>query len=128
MQEPTKANAIRLDIPRRLYLLPCVATTLGFSFGLLRGSRRASLRFLAENAHRQPTTIRGWYLYNKTKNYKVFLAGLRGGGKEAARLGVVGLGWVGLEEACVRTGHGCDEWREVVAGGGTGAIMAALCE
>jgi hypothetical protein len=51
--------------------------------GMIRGGRTAGLRFLAENAHNPPKTLKGWYFYNKTKNYRMMWAGLREGAKGA---------------------------------------------
>jgi hypothetical protein len=121
-------TAIHVNIPPRIYLLPTVATAVGICLGAIRGSREESLRFLAENAHRRPTTVQGWYFYNKTKNYRVLLAGLKGSGREAAKLGGIALGWVGLEEGCRRIGGEVEEWSAVVAGGGTAAVVSGICE
>lgn len=118
--------AIRIDIPQRYYLLPGAAVLTGVTIGLFRGSRAASLRFLAENAHRTPRTVRGWYLYNKTKNYRVLLGGLKEAGAHAARLGLTAAGWVAIEEGCSRVG--LDEVREMAAGLGTGTLFGAVCE
>ncbi|KIP07028.1 hypothetical protein PHLGIDRAFT_55545, partial [Phlebiopsis gigantea 11061_1 CR5-6] len=93
----SKPSPIRVTIPERLYLLPGAAIILGTTIGLFRGSRRASLRFLAENVHRPPTTVQGWYFYNKTKNYRVIMGGLKEAGLEAARLGTTAAGWVCFE-------------------------------
>ncbi|KAF8633677.1 hypothetical protein AX15_001288 [Amanita polypyramis BW_CC] len=54
-----KKRAIRLAVPRRFYLVPGAALTVGVAIGLVRGGRTASLRFLAENVHRPPTTVQG---------------------------------------------------------------------
>ncbi|CDO71317.1 hypothetical protein BN946_scf184908.g74 [Trametes cinnabarina] len=116
--------AVRITIPERYYLLPGAAILVGTTIGLFRGSRTASLRFLAENAHRPPRTVRGWYLYNKTKNYRVLLGGLKGAGADATKLGLTAAGWVMLEEGCTRLG--LDDAREVAAGLGTGALFGAV--
>ncbi|RPD67284.1 hypothetical protein L226DRAFT_608493, partial [Lentinus tigrinus ALCF2SS1-7] len=117
-------NAIRIDIPRRYYLLPGAAVLTGITIGLFRGSRAASLRFLAENAHRTPRTVRGWYLYNKSKNYRVLLGGLKAAGADATKLGLTAAGWVAVEEGC--THLGLDDVREVAAGLGTGMLFGAM--
>lgn len=117
--------AIHINIPRRYYLLPGAAVLTGISIGLFRGSRTASLRFLAENAHRPPKTVRGWYLYNKTKNYRVLLGGLKEAGADATKLGLTAAAWVALEEGC--TTLGLDDFREVAAGLGTGTLLGAVC-
>jgi hypothetical protein len=55
-----ESSSISLHLPPRLLVLPPVALALGAFVGLSRGGSRARLRFLAENAHRQPTTVQGW--------------------------------------------------------------------
>jgi hypothetical protein len=84
------------------------------------------MRFLAENVHRPPTTVQGWYFYNKTKNYKVMLGGLKGAGMDSLRLGLAGLGWVGAEEAADRLGYGNvkESWAGLVSAG----AFSAICE
>ncbi len=124
--EHDELAAVRIDIPERFYLLPGAALIVGTTIGLYRGSRTASLRFLAENAHRAPKTVRGWYLYNKTKNYRVLLGGLKGAGADASKLGLTAAAWVFIEEGCTRTG--LDDVREVAAGLGTGMLFGAVCE
>lgn len=120
--------AIRLTIPPRYYLLPGAAILVGTTLGLRRGARTASLQFLAENAHRPPTTVQGWYFYNKTKNYRVLMAGLKEAGKEAIKLGATATVWVALEEGCGRLGGGVEDVSEVVAGAGTAGVFAGVCE
>lgn len=119
-------EAIRLIIPREYYLLPGFMATVGATIGLFRGTQTASLQFLAENAHRAPTTLQGWYFYNKTKNYRMILGGLRQGGADGLRMGLTGLGWVAFEEGMRRTG--LDEVREIGAGIGTAGTFSAVCE
>ncbi|KAK2466523.1 hypothetical protein APHAL10511_002165 [Amanita phalloides] len=117
------AKAIRLNIPARVYLVPGAAFTIGAAIGLVREGRRAALRFLAENVHRPPTTVQGWYFYNKSKNYKVMLGGLKGGVAEGGRVAVVGAGWVVLEEGLERMGWGTV--KEMGAGMGTACVFSA---
>lgn len=122
---PTK-NSIHLTIPPRFYLVPGTAVIVGTAIGLIRGSQTASLQFLAENVHRPPTTVQGWYFYNKTKNYKVLLGGLKGAGKEASKLAMVALGWMSIEEGLERVGWG--QAKEVGAAVGTAGMFSAVCE
>jgi len=119
-------NAVHLTIPREYFTLPMAMVVGGSFIGMFRGGRQESWRFLAENAHRPPTTVQGWYFYNKTKNYRVMLAGLKGGGVDGLRLGLTGLGWVAFEELMRRIG--LDDIREIAAGTGTGALFALLCK
>ncbi|THH20140.1 hypothetical protein EW146_g1172 [Bondarzewia mesenterica] len=116
--------SIHVEVPPRLYIVPGTAMVVGTALGLVRGSRMAGLRFLAENAHRPPTTIKGWYLYNKTKNYRMMLAGLQEAGKEAGKLGFTAIGWVTFEEGLKRMGWG--EVSEIGAGVGTAALFAGV--
>ena len=116
-------TAIRVNIPQRVLLVPGTAFIVGSAIGLVRGGRRASLRFLAENAHRPPKTVEGWYFYNKTKNYRVMLGGMKGAGMEGSRLCGIALCYVGLERVI--------PWRtmkEIGAGVGTGAVFSLVCE
>lgn len=121
-----KREPIRLNIPTRFLHVPTTAFVVGSAIGMMRGGRVASLRFLAENAHRPPTTVQGWYFYKKTKNYKVMLGALKGAGREGGLLTLLALGYVAMEEGLERSG-----WRgvkEIGAGCGTGAVFSLLCE
>ncbi|KAH9844205.1 uncharacterized protein C8Q71DRAFT_866317 [Rhodofomes roseus] len=108
-------RTIRLNVPPHVYILPGGAFILGGMIGLRRGARTASMQFLAENAHRPPTTVQGWYFYNKTKNYRVLMAGLKEAGRDAARLtATVGV-FVAVSEACDYLGGLWGEVREVAS-------------
>ncbi|GHJ89090.1 hypothetical protein NliqN6_5492 [Naganishia liquefaciens] len=87
-----------VHIPRRLLILPPTAVVLGALIGMSRGGSRARLRFLAENAHRQPTTIQGWYFYTKTRNYRILFGSLREGSKTGLTLGAATALYVLSEE------------------------------
>lgn len=113
-------------IHSRYFMLPVSAAVVGTVIGAVRGSRMAGLRFLAENAHRPPTTIRGWYLYNKTKNYRRIAAGLKHGGGDALRLGVTTLAWVGIEDGLERCGQPWTETRELGASIGTAMAFSSV--
>jgi hypothetical protein len=52
--------------------IPLTGFTFGFGTGLYQSAKRSSLVFMAENAHRRPDTVQGWYFYNKTKVSSVF--------------------------------------------------------
>lgn len=47
-------------IPSSVVLIVPSAGALGLMIGIARGAQQARLQFLAENAHRPPTTVRGW--------------------------------------------------------------------
>lgn len=121
-------EAIHVNIPPRLYQVPGTALVVGTVIGTVRGWRKEGLRFLAENAHRAPTTLRGWYFYKKTKNYRMMLGGLAEGGRQGLKLSTTAIGWVTIEESIRRFGHGLEEAAEVGAGVGTGALFGLVCE
>ncbi|ORY32574.1 hypothetical protein BCR39DRAFT_522937 [Naematelia encephala] len=80
------SDSSQLTIPTTLLILPPTAAILGFIIGVRRGGSRARLRFLAENAHRAPKTVQGWYFYTKTRNYKMAHGAINYGLKYAAVL------------------------------------------
>lgn len=123
---PQKPEPIRININPRYYQIPGAALLVGTAIGVARGSRRAGLRFQAENAHRPPKTLQGWYYYKKTKNYRMMLGGLQQGGKTASQLGLTAVAWVGMEEACIRCG--LEDFRELGAGLITSGLFSALCK
>jgi hypothetical protein len=59
-ETPEPAHTPHISVPSNLIILPSVAGVVGFLLGARRGGAAARLRFLAENAHRQPTTVQGW--------------------------------------------------------------------
>ncbi|GAA6058567.1 hypothetical protein JCM10212_007006 [Sporobolomyces blumeae] len=88
-------------------LIPTSAFVFGFTSGLVSKSKLAAKQFLAENAHRLPTTVQGWYFYQKTKNYRVLFSAVKGGLLTGWRLALWTSAFVGLEEAfdrAIRTG------------------------
>lgn len=91
-------DQIVIGVRQDLILIPLSSFIIGFVSGLLTQSRLAGRQFLAENAHRLPTTVQGWYFYTKTKNYRVMYGGITGGLKTGARLGAWTVVFVGLQE------------------------------
>lgn len=47
-------------VPKNMLVFAGNAAVVGFFVGARRGARNAQTRYLAENAHRQPTTVKGW--------------------------------------------------------------------
>lgn len=87
-----------MHLPPNLLSIPALSTLVGFISGLASSAQLSSLQFTAENAHRQPRTLRGWYFYQKTKNYKVIWAGVKGGLRKGGLLGGWTTAFVGLQE------------------------------
>ncbi|GAA5942363.1 uncharacterized protein JCM15063_002982 [Sporobolomyces koalae] len=116
-------------------LIPTAAFAFGFTSGLVSASKLASKQFLAENAHRLPTTVQGWYFYQKTKNYRVLFAAMKGGLVTGGRLGA----WTGLfvvaqdavervlKTGLMHSGTGDDSSKvKTFAGGAAGTGLAAI--
>ncbi|SNX83201.1 uncharacterized protein MEPE_01907 [Melanopsichium pennsylvanicum] len=78
-------------------VLPSTAFGLGLVSGMMTSGKRAGLVFMAENAHRLPDTVQGWYFYSKTKNYKVLLGAAKGGLRQGVRLGIWTTGFCLVE-------------------------------
>ncbi|KAL1676444.1 hypothetical protein EV122DRAFT_267021 [Schizophyllum commune] len=123
---PIEDARVRLPFPDRLWIVPLGASVLGTLIGIRRGARHASLQYRAENAHRPPRTVGGWYFYHKTKNYKVILGALSQGGRTGPLVGAIAGTYVFLEELVERAGWG--DVKAIAAGLGTSAAVSAVCE
>lgn len=55
IRDPDSLGGLRRD----LTLIPLSSFVVGFTSGLLSSSRLSARQFLAENAHRLPTTVQG---------------------------------------------------------------------
>lgn len=90
----------RMSLPfgMRLPLATTLSFVAGMTLGLSHGSQTAGLRFRAENAHRLPTSPTGWYLYHKSKNYHMALAGVKEGLKMGARVSFWTASFFSIEE------------------------------
>ncbi|PWN42681.1 hypothetical protein IE81DRAFT_323237 [Ceraceosorus guamensis] len=99
-----------------LATIPTTAFLLGFAAGAYNNASKAGLVFMAENAHRRPDTVQGWFFYNKTKNYKVVLAAGKGGARTGLRLGLWTFAFLALEKG----------WREVRLWTGVGASQQTI--
>ncbi|BEJ11978.1 hypothetical protein CspHIS471_0204380 [Cutaneotrichosporon sp. HIS471] len=87
-----------ITVPSAMLASTPMAMAIGFFLGARRGAVKARLQFLAENAHRQPTTIQGWYFYTKTRNYRVFFAACKYGARYSLGLGAAALAFTTAEE------------------------------
>ncbi|KAL1744397.1 hypothetical protein HDZ31DRAFT_38762 [Schizophyllum fasciatum] len=121
---PVEDARVRLPFPDRLWIVPLGSSVLGTLIGLRRGARHASLQYRAENAHRPPRTVGGWYFYHKTKNYRVILGALRQGGRTGPLVGAIAGTYVFLEDLVERAGWG--DVRAIAAGLGTSAAVSAV--
>ncbi|TPX72102.1 hypothetical protein SpCBS45565_g00482 [Spizellomyces sp. 'palustris'] len=88
----------------------------GFMTGFYLGGRHRSYQFLAENAHRMPKTVAGWYYYHKYKNYEIAHFGFKSGFKYAGRFGAISAGF-GASEALLEALTGRESWVNTVGAG-----------
>lgn len=120
----------RLGIPidRRLNYTALGGLSAGMTIGLAQGSRMSSYRFRAENAHRFPTSAKGWYQYHRNKNYAVMLGGIKEGTKLGLRLGSATMAFCLFEETVDYMRHyQRDFLSTVTAGLSLSGIYSLLC-
>ncbi|KAJ3089803.1 hypothetical protein HK102_005469 [Quaeritorhiza haematococci] len=70
----------------------------GFVSGAYIGGSRRGLQFLAENAHRLPRTVGGWYQYHRHKQHEMIHAAMMSGFKYGARFGVISATFCTVEQ------------------------------
>lgn len=75
---------LHLSPQDRLQVVATIGGTIGAALGLYEGIKLSSLRYLAENAHRLPKNVGGWYFYHKKKNYVMITNGC----KQAVKTGM----------------------------------------
>lgn len=109
----------RLGLPPalRVFALASSAALIGGLAGLAHGWRTASLRYLASNSHRLPTTYNGWFFYHKRKMYYCLKQGMMLGFSTGVKLGSFVGCIFGIEA-------GLDKLRGVIDFGNT---MMAIC-
>lgn len=82
-------SAERFGMHPLLRLPAFLIATAGITLplGAYQGAKIAGLRYLAENSHRLPANVQGWYFYHKRKNYVMIFSSM----KECARFTAAGL-------------------------------------
>ncbi len=70
----------------RVSIILASASLIGGVAGTYDGTKKSSLQFLAENAHRLPTSMKGWYFYHKRKNYVLVRNGMIQGAKTSLKV------------------------------------------
>lgn len=116
----------RLSTPpvARLFLYTLSSSLLTFFLGAISGGKKTSYQFLAENAHRLPTTHQGWYFYHKTKNYRVMFGGIKSGFRYASRTMIWTLLYTGTETVLDRARGTIDCLNSTTAALSTAAIFS----
>lgn len=115
-----------LDTKPRLIFMTGLGSFWGFCMGSFLGGRQSGLQYLAENAHRLPTTVQGWYFYHKTKNYRVMLGGIKRGMQYAGRTGGLCLLYGTIEAGYDRIRGEADILNSLSAGVTTGLLFSAM--
>ena len=113
LAEPKSVSANRLSLPFPIRLSYAVmgGFATGLFLGLSHGSKASGMRFRAENAHRFPTTQKGWYLYHKSKNYHMMLGGIKDGFKLGPKLSLWAGSLLVIEESVDRArGQGQEDF------------------
>ncbi|KAK3829173.1 MAG: hypothetical protein J3Q66DRAFT_257555, partial [Benniella sp.] len=117
-------NRIGLEPMKRITLITASASFWGFVLGGIIGSRQSGMQYLAENAHRLPKNMEGWYFYHKRKNYRMMFGALRKGAVYSAKTGaLVGLFEI-LEASADFYRGGADMFNSMMAGIASGAVFS----
>jgi hypothetical protein len=69
-------SRLSIPAPLRIPMASALSFFVGFTLGTARGGKSAGLQFRAEHAHKLPTSMKGWYLYHKSKNYHMAYGGV----------------------------------------------------
>ena len=128
LAEYKRRHRLGLPLGNRLILASIFGSGIGFILGASHGAKREGLRFRAENAHRLPTSQKGWYFYHKSKNYAAMLGGVKEGARMGLRTGLWVSAFVWLEAAADHNrGYGGqqDFLSTTVAGVTTAALWSA---
>ncbi|KAJ2413042.1 hypothetical protein GGF41_006013 [Coemansia sp. RSA 2531] len=96
---PSPLRRMRMDPIDRLAVTAVVGGGVGAACGGLIGGQLSGRQYLAERAHRLPTTVQGWFFYQKWKNYRVILGAMRGAAKYATRVGACVMAFATVEMA-----------------------------
>ncbi|QPG73864.1 hypothetical protein FOA43_001179 [Brettanomyces nanus] len=109
----------RLGLPPvlRVALLGGSAGLIGGVGGLIHGWQTASLKYLASNSHRLPTTYNGWFFYHRRKMYFCLKQSMATGFKTGMRLGTF-VGFMFGIEAVLDKSRGVTDF---------GNTMMAVC-
>ncbi|KAF9337913.1 hypothetical protein BGZ91_009180, partial [Linnemannia elongata] len=119
-------NRIGLEPMKRILLITASASFWGFMLGGVIGSRQSGMQYLAENAHRLPKNMEGWYFYHKKKNYRMIWGALKKGAVYSSKTGaMVGLFEV-LEASLDFYRGGADLFNSMGAGVASGGFFSAI--
>ncbi|ODQ77561.1 hypothetical protein BABINDRAFT_163299 [Babjeviella inositovora NRRL Y-12698] len=119
----------RFNLPAdaRLPLIAGGVSIWSGCFGFYNGLKAASLKYLAENAHRLPKKKGGWYFYHKRKNHVCYMKGMEAAFKNLARTNILVVGGLFGTEALLDKARGqIDFLNTTVAAVAAGATYGGL--
>lgn len=115
-----------MPVSARLLTTVGLASTFGLFYGIGKGAKLSSLRYLAENAHRLPRTKGTWYFFHKRKNYVVLRDGINYGIVTALKYGGVTALFFGIEAAVDKQREALSWVSTTTAAMSTGLIVSGF--
>ncbi|KAJ2658956.1 hypothetical protein IWW48_003754 [Coemansia sp. RSA 1200] len=88
---------LRMSLNDRLMTMAVVSFGAGALCGGYVGGKHSSRQYLAERAHRLPTTAEGWYFYQKWKNYRTTLGAIKGAARYGAKISACVMAFSAIE-------------------------------
>ena len=114
VSDPNARFGLKPD--QRLPYIAMATFGTGMGIGAFHGSQTASYRFRAENAHRFPTTNKGWFLYHKDKSNLRLVTAVKEGLKMGTKLSAGALAFGFFEETVDKARNDRDFLSTVTAG------------
>ena len=115
--ESSAPPRLGMEVEHRLPYTGVGSFSVGMALGSAYGTKMAAYRFRAENAHRYPTSAKGWYQYHRNKNYAVIVGGVAEGVKVGLKLGTAALAFCLFEETVDQVRHDRRDFLSTVTAG-----------
>ncbi|KAJ1721215.1 hypothetical protein LPJ53_004236 [Coemansia erecta] len=122
----SKYERLRLATDDRIVLMTLVSTGVGALAGGYLGGQLSGRQYLAERAHRLPTTVSGWFFYQKWKNYRVLLGAMKGAVRYGSKIGGCVLAYSSIEAGVDRLVGEVQMFSSVAAGLSTAVGMSLI--
>ncbi|KAJ2228123.1 hypothetical protein IWW45_006738 [Coemansia sp. RSA 485] len=123
---PSRYERLRLETDDRIVLMTLLSSGVGTLCGGYLGGQLSGRKYLAERAHRLPNTVKGWYFYQKWKNYRVMLGAMKGAMRYGAKVGGCVLAYTSIEAMVDRVVGEAQVMSSVVAGLGSAVGMSVI--
>ncbi|KAI8319548.1 hypothetical protein GQ54DRAFT_265110 [Martensiomyces pterosporus] len=112
----------------RIVAMAMVSGGVGAVCGAYLGGQLSGRQYLAERAHRLPTTVEGWFFYQKWKNYRVLLGGMKGAVRYGGRIGGCVLAYSLIEAGLDRALGEAQMASSVIAGAATAVGISLIAK